>query len=80
VEAVLAGSPYVESVMLNADPFHSNCVALVVVLHSALEGWAEKSGIQYSSFADLCEKPESIKEVLASLAKVSQDPAKSPFT
>jgi long-chain acyl-CoA synthetase len=80
VEAVLAGSPYVESIMLHADPFHSNCVALVVVVHSALEGWAKKSGIQYSSFTDLCEKPESIKEVLASLAKVSQDPAKSPFT
>ncbi|KAH9572027.1 hypothetical protein CY35_02G125100 [Sphagnum magellanicum] len=73
VEAVLAGSPYVESIMLHADPFHSNCVALVVVAHSALEGWAQKSGIQYSSFTDLCEKPESIKEVLASLAKVGKE-------
>lgn len=54
-----------------ADPFHSNCVAIVVVVHSTLEDWAKKSGIKYSTFAEFCERPESNKEVLSSLSQVS---------
>jgi hypothetical protein len=54
-----------------ADPFHSNCVAIVVVVHSTLEDWAKKSGIKYSTFAELCEWPESNKEVLSSLSQIS---------
>ncbi len=71
VEAVLAGSPYVDSVMLHADPFHSYCVALIVVTQPALEAWAQDSGLVYSTFADLCENSASVVEVLASLSKVS---------
>lgn len=67
VEAVLAGSSYVDNVMLHADPFHSNTVALVVANQSALEAWAKKAGVDYSDFAELCSKPETCKEVLSSL-------------
>jgi long-chain acyl-CoA synthetase len=72
VEAVLAGCPYVDNVMLHADPFHSNCVALIVANQAALEGWAKKAGVDYSDFAELCSKPETCKEVLASVGQVAK--------
>lgn len=70
VEAALIVSPYVDSIMLHADPFHSFCVALVVAAQPALEDWASKSGIQYQDFAQLCQKEESLKQVQGSLVKV----------
>ncbi|OIW14497.1 hypothetical protein TanjilG_12090 [Lupinus angustifolius] len=69
VEAALLGSPFVDNIMLHADPFHSYCVALVVVSHPALEGWASKQGIAYSDLSELCGKEETGKEVHASLVK-----------
>lgn len=71
VEAVLAASSYVENIMLHADPFHSYCVALVVVSQSALENWAEAANLVYESFPDLCSKTQAIKEVLSSITQVS---------
>ncbi|KAF5812172.1 putative long-chain-fatty-acid--CoA ligase [Helianthus annuus] len=73
VEAALASSKYVENVMLHADPFHSYCVALVVPPHQVLEQWAQNAGISYKDFADLCDKKESVSEVLQSLNKVAKD-------
>ncbi|CAO2812902.1 unnamed protein product [Amaranthus hypochondriacus] len=73
VEAALMSSNYVDNIMLYADPFHSYCVALVVPSHSELQKWAQESGIQYTSFSELCDKPEAIKEVQASLSKVGKD-------
>jgi long-chain acyl-CoA synthetase len=70
VEAALIVSPYVDNIMLHADPFHSYCVALVVTSQSTLEEWASKQEIPYSSFSELCSKEESAKEVHASLVKV----------
>jgi hypothetical protein len=70
VEAALIVSPYVDNMMLHADPFHSYCVALIVVAQPVLEEWASKRGIAFTSFAELCEKEEAIKEVQASLVKV----------
>lgn len=61
-----------DNVMLHADPFHSNCVALIVGNQAALEGWAKKAGVDYSDFADLCSKPETCKEVLSSVSQVSK--------
>ncbi|KAH7524523.1 hypothetical protein FEM48_Zijuj06G0128500 [Ziziphus jujuba var. spinosa] len=69
VEAVLSASPYVDNIMLHADPFRNYCVALVVASQSTLEDWASKQGIAFTDFADLCEKKETIKEVQASLVK-----------
>ncbi|KAK7410594.1 hypothetical protein VNO78_01511 [Psophocarpus tetragonolobus] len=69
VEAALFASPFVDNIMLHADPFHSYCVALVVVSHSALEQWASKQGIAYSDVSELCGKEETVKEVHASLLK-----------
>lgn len=71
VEAALSVSPYVDNIMLHADPFHSFCVALVVASQHAVEGWASKQGIDTSDFAELCRKEEVVKEVHASLIKVS---------
>uniref|UniRef100_A0A6V7QXM1 4-coumarate--CoA ligase n=1 Tax=Ananas comosus var. bracteatus TaxID=296719 RepID=A0A6V7QXM1_ANACO len=73
VEAALSISPYVDNIMLHADPFHSYCVALVVPARNALENWASNKGIAYSDFADLCQKPETMKEVLGSLAKAGKE-------
>uniref|UniRef100_A0A0D9XPH8 4-coumarate--CoA ligase n=1 Tax=Leersia perrieri TaxID=77586 RepID=A0A0D9XPH8_9ORYZ len=70
VEAALSVSPYVDNIMIHADPFHSYCVALVVVAHSELKTWASEQGITYTDVSDLCEKQETVKEVLQSLSKM----------
>ncbi|MCH1922465.1 hypothetical protein L9G15_23950, partial [Shewanella sp. A3A] len=57
VEAALIVSPYVENIMIHADPFHSYCVALVVAAHNELENWASQQGVTYTDFVDLCQKP-----------------------
>jgi long-chain acyl-CoA synthetase len=70
VEAALSSSPYVDNIMIHADPFHSYCVALVVAAHSELKYWTLKQGIVDAHFLDLCQKQETVKEVLQSLGKV----------
>ncbi|KAJ7959135.1 Long chain acyl-CoA synthetase [Quillaja saponaria] len=69
IEAALVSSPFVDNIMLHADPFHSFCVALVVAAQSTLEEWASKQGVDYSDLSDLCKKDEIVKEVLGSLVK-----------
>lgn len=69
VEAVLIASPYVDNIMLHADPFNSYCVALVVASEPALRDWAVKQGISFSDFSDLCQREETIKEVHQSLVE-----------
>ncbi|TXG52980.1 hypothetical protein EZV62_022149 [Acer yangbiense] len=73
VEAALSVSPYVDNIMLHADPFHSYCVALVVAAQHAVEDWAANQGIVYADFAELCDKEETVKEVHASLVKVAKN-------
>ncbi|XP_028551695.1 long chain acyl-CoA synthetase 9, chloroplastic [Dendrobium catenatum] len=73
VETALIVSPYVENIMLHADPFHSYCVALVTVASHALESWAQKQGITFSNLSDLCQKEEAVKEVHASLVKAARE-------
>lgn len=63
-------SNYVDNIMLHADPFHNYCVALVVPIRHALEGWAQNAGINYKDFSELCEKAEAVNEVQQSLSKV----------
>ena len=74
---MLVRSPYVDNVMLHLDPINGQCAALAVVNQAALEQWAKTSGISFSSFGDLCSKPEARKEVLASVRKVSNSSVKS---
>ncbi|MED6133824.1 Long chain acyl-CoA synthetase 9, chloroplastic [Stylosanthes scabra] len=69
VEAALSVSPFVDNIMLHADPFHNYCVALVVVSPSTLEDWASSNGIAYSDLSELCKREETMKAVLASLVK-----------
>ncbi|XP_020573584.1 long chain acyl-CoA synthetase 9, chloroplastic-like [Phalaenopsis equestris] len=73
VEAALIVSPYVENIMLHADPFHSYCVALVTVAPQALESWAQRHRIAFRDITDLCLKEETVKEVHASLAKAAKE-------
>ncbi|XP_022773256.1 long chain acyl-CoA synthetase 9, chloroplastic-like isoform X3 [Durio zibethinus] len=72
VEAALSISPYVDNIMLHADPFHSYCVALVVASQHAVEDWASKQGVAFTNFADLSEKEETIKEVYSSLGQIAK--------
>ncbi|XVF39334.1 hypothetical protein PTKIN_Ptkin01aG0026200 [Pterospermum kingtungense] len=72
VEAALSISPYVDNIMLHADPFHSYCVALVVASQHAVEDWASKQGVAYADFAELCEKEETVKEVHSSLVQIGK--------
>lgn len=73
VEAALIVSPYVDNILMHADPFHSYCVALVVASQPAVEEWAAKQGIVYNDFAELCEKEETVKEVYASIVKAGKN-------
>ncbi|KAK4860487.1 hypothetical protein QYF36_024723 [Acer negundo] len=73
VEAALSVSPYVDNIMLHADPFHIYCVALVVAAQHAVEDWAANQGIVYADFAELCDKEETVKEVHASLVKAAKN-------
>ncbi|KAH9617685.1 hypothetical protein KSS87_002544 [Heliosperma pusillum] len=73
VEAALVTSSFVDNVMVHADPSHNYCVALITPSHSALEKWAQESGIQYSSLPELCDKAEAIKEVQTSLSKAAKE-------
>lgn len=70
MEAALSISPYVENIMVHADPFYSFCVALVVASQQTLENWASKQGIDSTNFEELCAKEQTVKEVYASLVKV----------
>lgn len=72
VEAILIVSNYVENIMVHADPFHNYVVALIVASQSALEKWAEKEGILFKNFPDLCQKEEAVREVIFSLQKVGK--------
>ncbi|KAK1275155.1 hypothetical protein QJS04_geneDACA001820 [Acorus gramineus] len=72
VEAALVVSPYVDNLMLHADPFRNYCVALVVPSPNSVEDWAQKQGITYTDFSDLCQKEETIKEVYGSLLKAAK--------
>ncbi|XAR55568.1 Long-chain-fatty-acid--CoA ligase [Bertholletia excelsa] len=72
VEAALIISPYVDNIMVHADPFHSYCVALVVASQPMVEGWAMKQGIAFVDFADLCCKQETVREVLGSILKAAK--------
>ncbi|XP_059631815.1 long chain acyl-CoA synthetase 9, chloroplastic [Cornus florida] len=72
VEAVLMVSPYVDNIMLHADPFHSYCVALVVASQYTVEDWAKNQGISFVDFSELCQKEETIKEVHGSLVKAAK--------
>jgi len=78
VEAALSISPYVENIMVHADPFYSYCVALVVAAQQTLEGWASKQGIEFTNFEELCAKEQAVKEVYASLVKVCSFIVKTP--
>lgn len=72
VEAALIHSPYVDNIMVHADPFHAYCVALVVTAQQALEQWALKEGISYSDILELCQKEETVKQVQESLFKAAK--------
>lgn len=67
VEAALMVSPYVENIMMHADPFHTYSVALVVASEPALRDWAIKQGIRFNDFQDLFDKDETVREVCRSL-------------
>ncbi|KAL8150957.1 hypothetical protein V2J09_020765 [Rumex salicifolius] len=72
VEAALASSNYVDNLMVYADPFRNNCVALVIPSHRELKKWAQESGIEYKDFAELCNNSAANKEVLKSLNEAAK--------
>ncbi|KAK7316536.1 hypothetical protein RJT34_00079 [Clitoria ternatea] len=72
VEAALSSCDYVDNIMVHADPFHNYSVALVVASHQPLKKWAEQAGISYNDFPDLCNKPETVTEVMQSISKVAK--------
>ncbi|GAA0146075.1 ligase [Lithospermum erythrorhizon] len=79
VEATLIVSPYVDNIMLHADPFHSYCVALVVATQASLEEWASRNEIKHDTFSELCEKEQTLKEVYGSLIKAAKEASLEKF-
>ncbi|GAB4844179.1 Long chain acyl-CoA synthetase 9, chloroplastic [Ancistrocladus abbreviatus] len=72
VESALIGSPYVDNIMVHADPLQSYCVALVVASQPAMEDWAVNQGLSFSDFSELCEKEAAVEEVRASLVQAAK--------
>ncbi|XP_038692653.1 long chain acyl-CoA synthetase 8-like isoform X3 [Tripterygium wilfordii] len=72
VEATLASSNYVDSIMVYADPLQNYCVALIVPSRQVLENWAREADIKYNKFPELCERAETVSEVQQSLSKVAK--------
>ncbi|VFQ90886.1 unnamed protein product [Cuscuta campestris] len=72
VETVLRASKYVDNILVHADPFHSYCVALIVPSHRVLIDWADDYEIHFTSFSDLCDEIEVVKEILHSLHEVGK--------
>ncbi|KAK7273458.1 hypothetical protein RIF29_14508 [Crotalaria pallida] len=72
VEAALSSCEYVDNIMVHADPFHSYCVALVAASQQSLEKWAQQAGIEYKDFPELCNKPETVTEVIQSISKAAK--------
>ncbi|CAM6099417.1 unnamed protein product [Calypogeia fissa] len=72
VEAVLAGSQYVDNVMVYADPSKAFAVALIVPKQQALEEWARHANISFDSFLELIDKKEAISEVQSDISKVGK--------
>ncbi|VFQ89426.1 unnamed protein product [Cuscuta campestris] len=72
VETVLRASKYVDNILVHADPFHSYCVALIVPSHRVLIDWADDYEIQFTSFSDLCDEIEVVKEILHSLHEIGK--------
>ncbi|WVY93338.1 hypothetical protein V8G54_032426 [Vigna mungo] len=72
VEAALSSCDYVDNIMVYGDPFYSYCVALVVACNHSLEKWAQQAGVEYKDFPDMCNKHETVTEVLQSISKVAK--------
>eukprot|EP00475_Leptophrys_vorax_P021252 TRINITY_DN28970_c0_g1_i2.p1 TRINITY_DN28970_c0_g1~~TRINITY_DN28970_c0_g1_i2.p1 ORF type:complete len:632 (-),score=32.28 TRINITY_DN28970_c0_g1_i2:150-1868(-) len=73
VEAVLQVSPYVENVMMYADPYKSYAIALVVPSRPHITAWASSNGIDTSEYNSICAHPDVVSEVLKSLVQVSKE-------
>jgi long-chain acyl-CoA synthetase len=46
-------SPYMENIMINTNPFHNFCVALVVAAQIELQSWASQQGIK-TTISQIC--------------------------
>ena len=46
-------SPYMENIMINTNPFHTFCVALVVAAQIELQSWASQQGIK-TTISQIC--------------------------
>jgi len=67
LEATYKKNPLVEQVWVYGNSFKSTLIAVVVPVQSGLEAYAKTAGIAFSSFAELCGKPEVVKYVLEQL-------------
>ncbi|KAF5741359.1 long chain acyl-CoA synthetase 8 [Tripterygium wilfordii] len=79
VEAALASSNYVDSIMVYADPLQHYCVALIVPAREVLENWAREADIKYEKFPELCERAKTVCEVQQSLSKVAKSAKLNKF-
>jgi long-subunit acyl-CoA synthetase (AMP-forming) len=61
-------SPYMENIMINTNPFHNFCVALVVAAQIELQSWASQQGIK-TTISQICARSKRLLKK-CSLAKV----------
>jgi fatty acid CoA ligase FadD9 len=74
LEKVFLLSPLVRFIYIYAESLESYVLAVVVPQQPVLEAWATKQGIQFSSFAELCQEPAAVAEIMKNLAILADDP------
>jgi long-chain acyl-CoA synthetase len=62
IEGLLKFDPRISQAMVHGDN-RKFCSALVTLNQEAIEKWAKEKGIAYSSWEDLCTKPQVVEMV-----------------
>jgi long-chain acyl-CoA synthetase len=71
VECRLKFSPYINDAWVFADPERSFASAVIIVDNNNVGKWADKKGVNYTTFNDLSQKPEVYKLIAQEIAKVN---------
>ena len=73
IEGRLKFSPYVRDVMAIGDRTRDYVTALVIIDFANVGNWAERSGIGYTTFTDLSQKPQVYELVLKAVQGVNEN-------
>lgn len=72
IEVRLRFSPYIREVMVVGDPTRECVTALVNIDGEVFGRWAERHGVSFTTFTDLSQRPEVLRQVASEIAAVNQ--------